>query len=227
MTAGQRDAQAVATAVRAQLQPLADAERAPKQQAYMKSEMPFLGVPVPTVRRVAAAAAHGVADAAVLRAAALQLWDSAAHREERYAAMALLGRSPNRGDPELVPLVEHMVRTGQWWDITDELAHRMADQLDARPDETGALLRVWARDANMWIRRSAVIAQLGRKDRLDKELLVDVILPNADDPEFFIRKAIGWALREHARVDPGWVREFVAATRLSPLSAREAMKHLA
>ena len=110
--------------------------------------------------------------------------------------------------------------------ITDELAHRLADLHDARPDETAALARRWSRDDDFWIRRIAILSQLGRGARLDPQLLADVIAPNLGDREFFIRKAIGWALREYARVDPRWVGAFAATHELSPLSRREALKHL-
>ena len=128
--------------------------------------------------------------------------------------------------PHTVPLIEHMVRTGRWWDVTDELAHRVSDLLDADPVRTGALVRDWSTDDDLWLRRLAIIAQLGRRADLDRDLLADVIEQNADDREFFLRKAIGWALRDAARSDPEWVRAFVAAHELSPLSVREAAKHL-
>ncbi len=192
----------------------------------MKSSMPFLGVRVPDARRVAKNAAKGMTDAAALRDTALELWDAAAHREERYAAMALLSLRPLRGDPALVPVIEHMVRTGQWWDYTDELAHRLAELHDAHPEGTVALVHAWARAHDLWIRRIAILSQLGRGIRLDRAVLVDAIEPNLIDREFFIRKAIGWALREYARVAPEWVREYVARRPLSPLSRREALKHL-
>jgi 3-methyladenine DNA glycosylase AlkD len=213
--------------IESDLRAVADPTLAPGQQAYMRSEMPFLGVRVPDARRIARLHAKGVTDAATLRAAALELWDAASYREERYAAMALLATRPLRGDPHLVPIVEHMVRTGRWWDYTDEVAHRMADLLDVRPAETAGILLDWSRDDDFWMRRVAIIAQLGRGDRLDRDLLDAVIAPNLADPEFFIRKAIGWALREFARIDPDWVRQYAATHALSPLSRREALKHLA
>jgi 3-methyladenine DNA glycosylase AlkD len=212
--------------IRAALRAAADPAIAPGQQAYMKSDMPFLGVRVPEARRIARTLAKAETDAAQLRSAALELWDAASHREERYAAMALLALRPLRADPDNVPAIEHMVRTGQWWDFTDELAHRLADLHDARPDETAALVRRWSRDDDFWIRRIAILSQLGRGARLDRRLISDVIEPNIADSEFFIRKAIGWALREYARVDPDWVRAFASAHDLSPLSSREALKHL-
>ncbi len=192
----------------------------------MKSAMPFYGVPVPEARRIARASANGITDADVLLESALHLWNDATHREERYAAMTLLGLRPLRGDPRLIPVIEHMVCTGRWWDITDELAHRLADAHDARPAETADLVRRWSVDDDFWIRRIAILSQLGRRARVDRDLLAEVIEPNTDDREFFIRKAIGWALREYARVDPEWVRRFVAEHGLSPLSVREALKRL-
>ena len=102
----------------------------------MKSAMPFLGVAVPDVRRIARAQAKAaqIVDGETLRDAALTLWDDAAYREERYAAMSLLAVPPASVDLAVVPVVEHMVRTGRWWDYTDELAHRLAALHDSAPD---------------------------------------------------------------------------------------------
>ena len=216
----------VVEVIRAGLRAAADPARAPGQQAYMKSEMPFLGVRVPEVRRIVRAAASHTADAAMLRTAASELWDAAGHREERYAAMQLLGLRSSRAEWENVALVEHMVRTGRWWDITDELAHRVAELHDVLPRETADLVRRWSTDAELWVRRIAILSQLGRGDRVDRELLAELIEPNRLDPDFFIRKAIGWALREYARIDPEWVRGYVDRHQLSPLSRREALRHL-
>ncbi|KXC06098.1 DNA alkylation repair protein [Microbacterium hominis] len=216
----------LADAIRADLRLSADPSRAAGQQAYMKSAMPFLGVRVPAARPLAHARARGIRDGVVLQETALTLLDGAQFREERYAALALLALRPVKGDLAIVPMIAHMVRTGQWWDITDELAHRVADLLDAHPAEATLLVRGWSVDDDLWMRRLAIIAQLGRRDRLDLDLLTDVIEQNADDPEFFIRKAIGWALRDAARTRPDEVRAFVATHRLSPLSAREALKNL-
>lgn len=192
----------------------------------MKSAMPFLGVRLPEVRNIARAEAKATADPGELLALALELWDEASHREERYAALAVLGTRPLRGDLALLPMVDHMVRSGAWWDFTDDLAHRLADLHDAEPTETAQTVREWSTDEDFWMRRIAIISQLGRRERVDRELLADLIRPNLSDREFFIRKAIGWSLREYARIDPDWVRDFVAMHDLSPLSRREALKHL-
>ncbi|MFJ4166393.1 DNA alkylation repair protein [Microbacterium sp. NPDC089698] len=217
----------LAAAVREVLRDAADPALAPGQQAYMKSAMPFLGVRVPEVRRLTREAARGVADAEELRDAALGLWRAAEYREERYAAQALMALRPLRGRLDMLDVHEEMVRTGAWWDHVDEVAHRLADLLEAHPAELAVELRVWSDDEDFWIRRVAIIAQLQRKGATDRALLTDAIEPNIADPEFFIRKAIGWALRDFARTDPEWVRSFVDAhPALSPLSRREALKHL-
>ncbi len=218
----------LSAAVRSTLRAAADASLAPGQQAYMKSAMPFLGVRVPEVRRLVRALVRdlGVSSPDELVPTARELWDDATHREERYAAAVLLGLRPLRGDLSLVPFHEHVARTGAWWDHVDEAAHRVADLHDAHPVETAAVVRRWSTDDFLWVRRLAIISQLGRRDRVDLDLLAEVIGPNLADPEFFVRKAVGWSLREAAKVHPDWVRSYVAGHELSPLSRREALKHL-
>ena len=213
--------------IRRTLRAVADPTRAPGQQAYMKSSMPFLGVRVPEARRIARTVGKRLTDPGAVRETARRLWEHAEFREEWYAALALLGLRLVRGDLANVPLIEHFVRSGQWWDITDELAHRLAELHDCHPEQTAALVLDWCRDDDLWIRRIAILSQLGRRDRLDRDLLAALIEPNLADPDFFIRKAIGWALREYARVDPDWVLTYAYEHELSPLSRREALKHLA
>ena len=221
----------IVTAIRERLRELAEPERAPAMQAYMKSAMPFLGVRVPVVRSVVrdVAREHPPAGLDDLQAAATALWREAGVREERYAATGLTGLPLARGRLELLPLHHEMIVTGAWWDHVDEIAHRVGATLFAHPDDVSPLLRWWARDDDLWLRRCAVISQLGLGGRTDVALLADAIDANLADREFFVRKAIGWALRDYGRTDPDWVRQFVAARRdtLSPLSRREALKHLA
>lgn len=212
--------------IRRELRAAADPLLAPGQQRYMKSAMPYLGVRVPTARRIARSAARDIADALTLRAAALELWDGATHREERYAALALLATKPVAGQLDSLPVVEHFIRNGQWWDYVDEAAHRLRELLDVGLPGVPDLLRDWSRDPDFWIRRAAIIAQLGRGQDTDLTLLADVIEPNREDNEFFLRKAIGWALRDAARARPDWVRTYLASHDLSALSRREAAKHL-
>ena len=206
--------------------------RAPQQQAYMKSEMPFLGVTVPQCRQIARSLfkAHPLSDARDWESAILALWRNATHREERYVAVELLlfERCSTWIEPARVPMMEELVVTGAWWDYVDAIAGRgMWTMLDAHPRPAKALLRQWSKDDNVWKRRTAILAQLRAKGRTDRKLLADVIRPSIDDAEFFLRKGIGWALREFSKTDPDWVAEFVDShAGLSSLSRREALKHL-
>jgi 3-methyladenine DNA glycosylase AlkD len=216
--------------VRADLRAAADPVRAPQMQAYMKSTMPYLGVRLPDVRRIVgvAAKARPPANTGALAGTAAALWHEAAYREERYAATALLGVPAARRlrTTELLPLYHEMITTGAWWDHVDEVAHRIGELLVAHPAQMRPTLSAWARDPDRWLRRTSVICQVGLRGATDAELLSDAIIANLSDRDFFLRKAIGWALRDYARSEPDWVRAFVATHELSPLSRREALKHL-
>ncbi|GAA4108483.1 DNA alkylation repair protein [Knoellia locipacati] len=221
-------------ALRASLRTGADPERAVGQQRYMKSAMPFLGLTSPgrrqLVRPVLADPGLRLDSRATFESAVRSLWDEAVFREERYAALDLLRHRAYRSwrDPDVMPLVEHLVVTGAWWDLVDETSAVVGEVLLDDPEGEGLRMRDWSERENLWLRRSAIISQLRHKDRTDTELLEAVIEPNLDDHEFFIRKAIGWALRQYSRTDPVWVQSFVDrhTHRLSGLSRREALKHL-
>ena len=214
-------------AIRAGLRAAAEPERAEGMRAYMKSEMPFLGVRVPQVRRLVRGLPRP-RSLTELADAATDLWRRAGYREERYAASALTGLPMARGQLGLLELHTEMIVTGAWWDHVDETAHRIGELLVAHPDELGPRVLSWSTDPDRWLRRTSIICQLGLRQRTDLDLLTSVVAANLDDREFFIRKAIGWALRDLARTDPDWVHRFVEAgrARLSPLSVREALKHI-
>jgi 3-methyladenine DNA glycosylase AlkD len=206
---------------------LADPARAVQQQAYMKSAMPYRGVTMPRIRRlVMNLARRHRPDLETIRAASRQLWDDAAWREERHVAIGLTGLKPAHGRIELVELYQYQATSGAWWDYVDRIAHRVAVLHEVHPAETAALARSWSSASSLWLRRLAIIGQLRRGARTDTELLAEVIRANAEDREFFIRKAIGWALRDYAYTDPDWVRRFTSEVELSTLSRREALKHI-
>jgi 3-methyladenine DNA glycosylase AlkD len=224
------DVQLIAS-VRAALRRAAQPDQAEAMRAYMKSAMPYLGVRVPVMRALTRAEArerpfHVAGDVADT---ALELWRSADYREERYAAIALLATPAARRlrQPALLPVIQEMVVTGAWWDYVDELAHRAGELLLGWPAVVRPVIVAWTRSDDHWLRRVSIIGQVGMRDRVDVELLTAAIEASAGDADFFLRKAIGWALRDYARTDPAWVRSFVAARELSPLSRREALKHLA
>jgi 3-methyladenine DNA glycosylase AlkD len=232
--------------IRRRLRAAADPRRAPDMQAYMKSAMPFHGVPTPLRRQITATAwlQHAPAEAVEWRSQVAALWDGATHREERYAALdwcRLAWRPQQRGmaryafhDLNALPLFEHMIVSGAWWDLVDEIAgHQLGVLLRLHPGPMAAVLRTWAHDTNLWKRRAAIIAQLDLKKGTDTGLLTDCLapslLPSPIAKEFFIAKAMGWALRQYARTDSVWVQRYLLKHQavLPALSRREAGKHLA
>ena len=221
------------TAIRAGLAAQADPARAKGAQAYMKSEMPFYGVPSPAQKRLwrEEFAAHPLETTEQWQQVALVLWRTASFREERYTAIGLVSdrRYLSYRTPAVVPMLEEMIVKGAWWDYVDALAsHPLGDVLVADPARVSRLMRRWATDGDMWKRRAAILCQLRRKRDTDLALLYDCIEPNLGDREFFIRKAIGWALRQYAWTDPREVKRYVMArrARLSGLSVREALKNV-
>lgn len=225
---------ALVHAVRTALREVADPEAAEPMRAYMKSAMPFLGAPKP-VRTAALKpvfAAHRLDDAGRWRATVLALWDGAEFREERYAAVTLAQLKPYAAfaaQPGTLGLYDHLVVTGAWWDHVDEVAIRsVGPVLRAHPAAATPVVRGWIRDDDRWRRRTAVICQVGSKAATDVDLLAEAVEANVHDTDFFLRKGIGWALREYAKTDPDWVRAFVAAHQadLSPLSRREALRNI-
>jgi 3-methyladenine DNA glycosylase AlkD len=225
----------VVDAVRTALAGAGDPQRAISQQAYMKSSMPYRGLTSPELkallRAILADPAYRIAERGDWERAVRDLWDGATHREERYAATALTGHRAYAAwqDPTVVPLYRHLIVTGAWWDHVDEVAsNRIGPILLSHNEILTPIVRGWATDDDLWLRRTAIISQLTFKEQTDLALLREAIEPNLADTSFWIRKAIGWALRQHARTDPDWVRATVAeyGDRLSGLSRREALKHL-
>jgi 3-methyladenine DNA glycosylase AlkD len=216
--------------IRSGLRALADPVRAPQMQAYMKSAMPYLGVRVPQVRALVRLQTRSrpPASTAMLRDTVLTLWREAEYREERYAATELTGTPAARPlrTPDLIRLYEELIVGGAWWDHVDEVSHRVGDLLQLFADEIRPIVHAWRLSPDHWLRRSSIICQLGALDRTDLVLLSDAIEASADESDFFLRKAIGWALRDYARTDPSWVIAFVDNHELSPMSVREAKKHL-
>lgn len=224
---------ALITAVRRELAARGDRGRAPEMQRYAKSELPFWGVGAAAMRAACKVvfADHPLESRHVWQQTALALWREAGRREERYAAIELVRSRAYRTwlTPDVLPMLEEMVVTGAWWDLVDGIApHLLGDLLRRYPEDLRPAMLAWARDGDLWKRRSAIICQLSFKGETDVELLARCIEPSLGHRDFFLRKAIGWALRQVARVDPDWVRAFVRAHEesLSPLSRREALRRI-
>ncbi len=223
----------LATSVRAALAEAADPARAPGMQAYMKSAMPYLGVSAVPLRQVCRELFNGLSwdNAHDWQADVLAIWRRAEFREERYAAIELSGVKAARQfhDLSALPMYEEMIVTGAWWDYVDAIAgQRLWAILEREGEAMKRAMLGWSTDSDMWKRRSAILCQLRAKEGTDLAFLYACIEPSLDSKEFFLRKAIGWALREYAWTDPDEVRRYVAEheDRLSGLSRREAMKNI-
>ena len=161
----------------------------------------------------------------------LDLWRDARFREERYAALHLAG--DKRGKPfqtlSAMKMYDELIVTGAWWDYVDDIAsHRIGPILRDFPAPMRGKMLSWSKSNNLWKRRSAIICQLGFKAETDLELLYACIEPSLGSSEFFLQKAIGWALRQYAWTDGAEIKKYVRLnrTRLSALSCREALKNL-
>ncbi len=218
---------------RKELTQVADPKKAPQMQAYMKSVMPFHGVPAPVLRKLSQAFFKDLVfkDAQDWKKQVLSFWNKAKFREERYAALHLAGhrRAYAYQTPAAMSLYEDLIVTGAWWDFVDTLAiDYVGPILLSHPKSMKPLMRRWSRSADLWKRRASIICQISFKDQTDLKLLYECIEPSIESKEFFLRKAIGWALREIAWRDPAEVKRYVKlnAERLSGLSQREALKNL-
>jgi 3-methyladenine DNA glycosylase AlkD len=170
-------------------------------------------------------------DAGAFRREVLGLFRGAAFREEVYSAVELARWKAfaRFRDLDALPAWEEMVVAGAWWDVVDPVAsHLLGELLRKEPRAVRREMLAWARSDDLWKRRSAILCQLGFREKTELDLLYAAIEPSLGSKEFFLRKAIGWALRQYARTDPVEVRRYVAANtgRLSGLSRREATKHL-
>jgi 3-methyladenine DNA glycosylase AlkD len=209
---------------------LSDSSKAVEMAAYMKTDMPFYGVQKPLrvavyrdlFKRFPATSQRDYE--ANIRA----LWNLPM-REDKYTALAYATKFKTFMTFESIPLYEQLVREGAWWDFVDDIATHMVGQvLLTERKLTKPVLEQWIDDPDLWIRRTAILAHNRHKKETDEDQLYDHILRRAHEKEFFIRKAIGWALREYSYANPESVRTFIKRheTKLSNLSVREGLKQL-
>jgi len=202
-------------------------------QAYMKSTMPYHGVSAPLLRESCKKIFSQIELVSRVdwRAKVLELWRGAGFREERYAAIELTGdkRAAAFQTPAAMALYEEIIVTGAWWDYVDEIAsNRVGPILRDHKVPMKKKMLAWSTSPNLWKRRTSIICQLRSKQHTDLGLLYACIEPSLDSKEFFLRKAIGWALREYAWTDAAEVKRYVRqkSDRLSGLSYREALKNV-
>jgi 3-methyladenine DNA glycosylase AlkD len=207
----------------------ADPARAAAMAAYMRDQFAFAGVPAPALRKLTRDALAGLPapDEADLRAVVTEAWQRP-QREYQYFACDYLRKHLAVPGPAFLPDLCALITTKSWWDTVDALATRVVGDLVQRHPVLLGEMDAWSRADNIWLIRTAILFQLHYGTQTDTSRLFGYCVRQAAHPDFFIRKGIGWALRHYARTDPDGVRGFLAhhRTRLSPLSVREAAKHL-
>jgi len=216
--------------VQSELKKKADKKKAPEMAAYMKTDMPFYGVQKPDREPIIKAikANFRPQTRSEYEKTIRRLWDLS-YREEKYLALNYACEFVALSDTKSLGLFEALVREGAWWDFVDVLASHLVGHLHkAHRAEIAPIMDEWVEDEDFWIRRTAILSQLKHKKDTDSKRLFAYCLARADEKEFFIRKAIGWALREYSYANPEGVQKFLLKNRerLSSLSFKEGAKHL-
>ena len=206
----------------------ADAAQAAPMKKYMRDQFEYLGIKTP--KNVALQKEffeeHGFPQLSELELVLRDLW-SLPQREFQYVAVGLLGRFNEQIPAKFIKTIEYMIVTKSWWDTVDSISGgTLGVHFRRFPDVREKYLVKWRASDNFWLRRATLLFQLNYKKETNFDLLCEIISENLGSKEFFINKAIGWSLRQYARVDPKAVTKFVKSTALHPLSRREAMKHL-
>jgi 3-methyladenine DNA glycosylase AlkD len=214
--------------IRILLEKHANPKEAAPMKRYMRDQFEYLGIKGPVMGELlkgfyAQNELPGVSD---LETIVCDLW-SLPQREFQYVATSLIGKFEKELPEDFIETLEYLLVTKSWWDTVDTISTGVVGTHFKRfPGVKKKSLAKWRKSDNFWLRRAIILFQLNYKQETDFELLCDVIRENLGSKEFFINKAIGWALRQYTRVDPQAVRKFVAETPLHPLSAREALKWL-
>jgi 3-methyladenine DNA glycosylase AlkD len=195
---------------------------------YMRNLHPFYGIKTPQRTDILkeALAQNGLPTPAELPELLPAMWEKA-ERDWHYCALDIFFKNAGKCDKTALDLVENLIIQKSWWDTVDYLAPRIAGKLFLRfPEQVELYTSKWIESDNFWLQRAAIIFQLSYKTKTNFPLLCAYIERRKDSKEFFIQKAIGWALRQYARTAPQKVRDFVEHTDPAALSRREAMKHL-
>lgn len=205
-----------------------DKEKAMQMRAYMKDQFEYLGLPSPIRRDLTKKfyALAGYPPIHQLQALVDEAWKMP-YREFKYFALELLVKMRKKSGHDAIHLYERLVTSESWWDTVDLIAPSLIGyHMQQYPEERMQYIPKWIESENIWLQRSSILFQLKYKNKTDTSLLSDIILQLKGCKEFFIRKAIGWALREYSKTDSGFVIQFVKEHELSGLSHREALKWL-
>ena len=209
-----------------ELKAVANPDDAVAMKAYMKNKFEFLGVKTPARRKLVKAFFKQQTDSVIDWNFINEAWNNP-YRELQYVALDYLEIRKKLLAPSDLPRLKKLAQTKSWWDTVDFL-DRLVGSIIARFPETKATILSWSCDEDIWLRRLAIDHQLLRKEETDTELLEKILVNNLGQTEFFINKAIGWALRDYSKTNPNWVKDFIERHRaeMAALSIREGSKYL-
>ncbi len=203
-----------------------DPVKAVPMKKYMKDQFEYLGITSVPRKEIHKEffRINGKPDGGAVKSIVSELWGKP-QREYQYFGMTLMQKMEKKQGMEILPVYEFMIINKSWWDTVDFIAANLAGPILCRNRcEIPRITREWMDSGNMWLQRTALLFQLKYKDDTDSLLLFSLISELKGRKEFFIRKAIGWALREYSKTDPDKVRKFINSTELSPLSVKEGMR---
>lgn len=203
-------------------------ERSVQMHQYMRGLFPFIGLDKKSREMLQNEFFKnaGYPSRKDLFAVVFKLW-RLPEREFQMCAIGLLRKFQNTLKEEDIKSIENLIVTKSWWDTVDGLSGWICGTyFKLYPKKTGEITLKWVESDNFWLQRSSLLFQLKYKEDTDKDLLQNYISKLANEKEFFIRKAIGWILREYSKTNPEWVKEFITTVHLSPLSLREAKKYI-
>ena len=206
----------------------ANPAKAAPMKAYMRNQFEYLGITSPEASELSKSyiAKNGLPELSDLEEILRDLW-ALPEREFQYTAVGMLGKMVKDLPPDFIGVMDYLLVTKSWWDTVDSIAGGpVGIHFKRYPRVKEKYIAHWRKSENFWLRRTTLLFQLGYKKDTDFPLLCDLIRDNLGSKEFFINKAIGWALRQYSRIDAQGVRDFVAQTPLHPLSKREALKWL-
>ena len=209
-----------------ELKAVANPDDAVAMRAYMTNKFDFLGVKTPARRKLSKAFFKQQTASVIDWNFINEAWNNP-YRELQYAALDYLEIRKKFLTPSDLPRLKKLAQTKSWWDTIDFL-DRLVGSIIARFPETKEIILAWSCDEDFWLRRLAIDHQLLRKEETDTELLEKILLNNLGQTEFFINKAIGWALRDYSKTNSDWVRDFIQRHReeMVALSIREGSKYL-
>lgn len=202
-------------------------ENSGPMKKYMKDHFPFLGIKSPLRKELEK---QFFKETEILKRPfnqdfVISLWEKD-EREYQYTAITYTGKFIKKLPKDVIQFLGGLITTKSWWDSVDSIAPLAGELAKKYPELINENINQWSVDDNFWLQRTSILFQLKYKDQTNEALLYDYIVKNADSKEFFIQKAIGWALREYSKTNPVSVKEFIRDNQLAPLSIREGSKYL-